>query len=51
MIIVGINPSHNASLNLAGDCIVETVDNAIETFYNSDIDFLYLPDIGMLLKK
>lgn len=41
----------NTSLNLAGDAIVETVSDALDTFYNSDIDVLYLPDIGKMIKK
>tara|TARA_B100000575_G_scaffold292913_1_gene302674 strand:- start:3012 stop:4505 length:1494 start_codon:yes stop_codon:yes gene_type:complete len=39
----------NTSFNLAGDTIVETVDDAINTFNNSDIDFLYFPEKGIIL--
>ena len=33
----------NTSFNLAGDPLVETLEHAIETINNSDIDYLYLP--------
>ena len=41
----------NTSFNLAGDCIVETVDNAIDTLEKSSIDYLYLPEFGLLVSK
>jgi len=49
--LTGVPILLNTSLNLAGDAIVETLDNALDTFYNSDIDVLYLPDIGKMIKK
>ena len=33
----------NTSFNLAGEPIVETLEHAIETINNSNIDYLYLP--------
>jgi carbamoyltransferase len=39
----------NTSFNLAGDCIVETLEDAINTLNNSDIDFLYLPEFNLLI--
>lgn len=41
----------NTSFNLAGDCIVETIDDAIETLKNSDIDYLYLPESNKIITK
>lgn len=49
--ITGVPMVLNTSFNLAGDAIVETVDDALRTLYNSEIDALYLPDIGMVIKK
>ena len=40
----------NTSFNLAGDPLVETIDDAINTLRKSDIEYLYLPDIGKLVK-
>ena len=39
----------NTSFNLAGDTIVETVDDAINTLNNSDIDYVYFPEKGLIL--
>ena len=39
----------NTSFNLAGDTIVETIDDALKTFGKSDIDYLYFPEQGVLL--
>lgn len=41
----------NTSFNIAGDTIVETVDDAVRTFSNSDIDYLYFPEKQILLSK
>jgi carbamoyltransferase len=41
----------NTSFNLAGNCIVETINDALETLKNSDIDFLYLPEHKLLISK
>ena len=41
----------NTSFNLAGNAIVETIDDALKTFRTSDIDYLYLPEFQMLLGK
>ena len=40
----------NTSFNLAGDCIVETVQDAIDTLQRSKIDYLYLPELGVVIK-
>jgi carbamoyltransferase len=41
----------NTSFNLAGDCIVETIEDAKRTLTNSKIDYLYLPETNQLLKN
>jgi carbamoyltransferase len=41
----------NTSFNMAGNCIVETIDNALETIQKSNIDYLYLPEINKLISK
>lgn len=41
----------NTSFNLAGNAIVETLDDALKTFNNSEIDYLYLPELKVLVKK
>lgn len=41
----------NTSLNLAGQPLVETVFDAIVTLLNSEIDYLYLPEVGKLVGK
>ena len=41
----------NTSFNLAGEPLVETQEDAIRTFNNSDIDVLWFPQIGKYLKK
>jgi len=41
----------NTSFNLAGDCIVETIDDAIDTLQRSSIDYLYLPEFNILVSK
>ena len=40
----------NTSFNLAGDCIVETIEDAIKTFEQSKIDYLYLPELNIILE-
>lgn len=49
--ITGVPILFNTSFNLAGDCIVETPENAIKTFENSDINYLYFPEIKTILFK
>ena len=43
------NGSNAASFNLAGDPIVHTVQDALESIRNSNIEYLYLPDIKKLI--
>lgn len=41
----------NTSFNLAGEPLVETPEDALRTFHNSDIKYLYFPEVGKLVKK
>ncbi len=45
----GIPLLFNTSFNLAGDPLVETIEDAIETLKRSDIKYLYLPEHGKLI--
>ena len=38
----------NTSFNLAGDCIVETYEDAVNAHKNSGIDYLYFPEFNIL---
>jgi carbamoyltransferase len=40
----------NTSFNLAGDTIVETIEDAFNTLRNSEIEYMYLPEIQKLVK-
>ena len=48
--ITGVPILFNTSFNLAGDAIVETLDDALKTMRESDIDYLYLPELNVLVK-
>ena len=48
--ITGIPIVFNTSFNLAGQPLVETLEDAVHTIMNSNIDYLYLPDNGKLFK-
>lgn len=39
----------NTSFNLGGEPLVETLDDAIRTLYDSDIEYLYLPEYKKLI--
>lgn len=41
----------NTSFNLAGEAMVETPEDAIETFNNSEINYLYFPELKYLIEK
>jgi len=47
----GVPVLFNTSFNLAGDPLVENLIDAVVTIFNSEIEYLYLPDIGKLVKK
>lgn len=49
--LTGVPILFNTSFNLAGEPLVETVEDAIQTFKNSNINYLYFPEIGALLTK
>ena len=40
----------NTSFNLGGEPLVETLDDALRTLANSDIEYLYLPEYNKLIK-
>ena len=46
-----INVLFNTSFNLAGNTIVETLEDAIWTLKNSKINYLYLPEMRVLIKN
>jgi len=41
----------NTSLNLGGDCIAETLDDALRIIRNSKINYLYLPEFKCLVSN
>lgn len=41
----------NTSFNLGGDPLVETIDDALSTLRNSELKYLYLPEVSLLLEK
>jgi carbamoyltransferase len=49
--LTGVPILFNTSLNLAGDTINETLDDVINTFNKSKIDYLYLPELKILITK
>jgi len=50
-LITGVPILFNTSFNLAGDCIVETLEHAIDTLKRSEIDYLYLPEHNLLIEN
>jgi len=45
----GIPIVFNTSFNLGGEPLVETLNDAIRTLQNSEIEYLYLPEIQTLI--
>jgi carbamoyltransferase len=41
----------NTSFNLAGDPLVETVKQALDTLSKSDLKYMWLPELGKLITK
>jgi carbamoyltransferase len=46
----GVPILFNTSFNLGGEPLVETLDDAVRTLANSDIEYLYLPENGVIIK-
>jgi carbamoyltransferase len=46
----GVPILFNTSFNLAGDPMVETVEDAIDTLKRSKLEYLYLPELETLIK-
>lgn len=46
----GVPVLFNTSFNLAGDPMVETIEDAIDTLRRSKLEYLYLPEIETLVK-
>lgn len=46
---IGVPLLLNTSFNLAGDPIVETINDALESLRRSKIEYLYLPEISKLI--
>lgn len=49
--MTGVPMLLNTSFNLAGEPLVETIDDAFKTFAKSDIDYLYLPELELIVSK
>ena len=49
--LTGVPILFNTSFNLAGHPLVETLDDALQTILGSGINYLYLPEINLLLEK
>ena len=47
--ISGVPILFNTSFNLGGNPLVETIEDAINTLKNSDIEYMYLPEIQKLV--
>jgi carbamoyltransferase len=49
--LTGVPILFNTSFNLAGDPLVETFEDAIQTLKKSKLEYLYIPSKALLLKK
>jgi len=47
----GVPILFNTSFNLAGDPLVETLNDAVDTIVKSNIKYLYIPHLGQLISK
>ena len=45
----GVPILFNTSFNLGGEPLVETIEDALRTLRLSDLNYLYLPEIGKLI--
>jgi carbamoyltransferase len=41
----------NTSFNLAGEPLIETIEDALNTFKKSNLEYLYLPELNLLLQN
>ena len=46
----GVPIIFNTSFNLAGEPLVETIDDAIRTLQDSDIEYLYIPEKNLIIE-
>jgi carbamoyltransferase len=46
----GIPALFNTSFNLGGEPLVETIDDAMRTLYNSGINYIYFPAVKMMVE-
>lgn len=49
--ITNVSVLLNTSFNMAGESLVETVNDAIKTFEKTDIDILWFPEVKKMLTK
>lgn len=49
--LTGVPMLLNTSFNLAGEPLVETLEDALRTLFSSRLQYLYLPEHSILLKK
>lgn len=49
--ITGVPVIFNTSFNLAGHPLVETLQDALNTIYNSKMKYIYLPELDVLVEK
>ena len=49
--LTGVPILFNTSFNLAGDTMVEYMDDALYTIRQSDIPYMYLPEIGKIINS
>jgi carbamoyltransferase len=47
----GVPILFNTSFNLGGDPLVETLEDAVDTITRSEIEYLYLPEYGVLIRS
>lgn len=47
--LTGVPILFNTSFNLAGDTMVENINDAFKTMRNSEIEYMYLPEISKLI--
>ena len=48
--LTGVPILFNTSFNLGGEPLVENLDDAINTLRNSKLEYMYMPELGKLIK-